>query len=129
MPELFSRTTILIVAAFSLFLAACTGTAPVTPLPSPVTQTDASLPTQMAAPTQTAALIAPPVNRIATSSVSSATAAPTATTAPVKPSATPQALATTAVAAVAFACTPGVLTPAETEGPYYTANPPLDGRG
>jgi len=131
MPNLFNRTTILIVAAFSLFLAACTGTAPVAPLPSPVTQTESSLPTQATTPiasqpAQATVPVTPPVNPTATATVSSATAVPIAMTGPAQASATPQALTTTAGTGVALDCTPGALTPAETEGPYYKANPPQD---
>ena len=68
--------------------------------------------------------VAPPVNPTATVIVSSATAAPIATAAPVQASATPLASTTAAATDVALDCTPAALTPAETEGPYYKANPP-----
>jgi protocatechuate 3,4-dioxygenase beta subunit len=131
MPNLFNHTTILIVAAFSLFLAACTGIAPVAPLPSPVTQTtESSLPAQATAalasrPAEVTVPVAPVANSTVTAIVSSATAATTAATAPAQASTTPQP-STTAAADVTLACTPGALTPAETEGPYYKANPPQD---
>jgi protocatechuate 3,4-dioxygenase beta subunit len=57
-------------------------------------------------------------------SAATATTAVTATTAlpaTLEPTTPPQA---TAVPEPAFACTPGELTPAQTEGPYYKANPP-----
>ncbi len=91
--------------------AAATTAAP-TAKPQPTT----TAPT--APPTAPAVTKAPPANP----PLQPTAPAATATTAAPAASPTPQAVAQAAPAPIQ--CTPGTLTPAQTEGPYYKANPP-----
>lgn len=108
--------------ALPALLAACT-TAPASLPAAPVVQ--AQVTPSPAAPIQPTAAPARPTTVPTAPAVptSAPTAAPTArptsapTTAPVQPTAA-QAAAPTG------ACTVGAVTPAQTEGPYYKANPP-----
>ncbi|MFN8496411.1 MAG: dioxygenase [Anaerolineae bacterium] len=124
-----------------LLLGACSGqsstsaTQPVAQAPAPsaatatATQsarTPATVATAKVAPTAPTAPSAPtarpttaPAAATAAAPAKSATTAPTAQ--PASPTAQPVAQA---AAAKAPQCTPGAVTPAQTEGPYYKANPP-----
>ncbi len=113
--------------ALPALLAAC-NTTPASPPAAPVAQAQATpIP---AAPVQPTAAPAVPTTAPApptTAPTSAPTAAPTArpTSAPTATPVQPTAAPTVAQAAApAGACTVGAVTPAQTEGPYYKANPP-----
>jgi protocatechuate 3,4-dioxygenase beta subunit len=105
-----------------VLLAACTslpGTAPATSEGTPLAMTATAGP-----PAAGDASAAEELAGRATSTAATAmTGVPAITALPtiLEPTTPPQA---TVAPALAFACTPGELTPAQTEGPYYIANPP-----
>lgn len=113
----------LIVAVISLLMAACTGVNPIT---TSATQSAAAAPAQTTAaatPAQTTATAAPAQTTAAATPEATGLAA---TAAPTGATTTPQPLTAAATLSPSLACTPGALTPAETEGPYYKTNPPED---
>ncbi|MHB1132300.1 MAG: dioxygenase family protein [Chloroflexota bacterium] len=96
------------VLSFVLLLSACTGT---------------TAGGTAVAPSATSTLPAPPPQ--VTPSPAASVTAPAATVAPLPTSAAPSASPTTVARITAPACVAGTTpTPAQTEGPYYKANPP-----
>ncbi len=99
------------------------GSTEAAPTPDPAAPPAAEAPAVSQEPQTTAtvdaAVTAPPT----TAPLPTAPPAPTASAAPPEtPAPTAEPVAPTEPAAIA--CVPGALTPTQTEGPYYTANPP-----
>jgi protocatechuate 3,4-dioxygenase beta subunit len=120
-----------ILAPAALFLAACSGSSAGVNLPAPVAQATVTLATATTAPTlagPTVAATAAPTSAVtvAATTMATATVATSVTVAATAASTTAATAAPTPAASVnpPATCTPGTLTPALTEGPYYKANPP-----
>jgi protocatechuate 3,4-dioxygenase beta subunit len=123
------------VAVLALLLAACapssaTGpqatAAPATPIPTvPATAAMASAASPVATATDATGAGVSPMTATETAVPAAAVTVAPAVTAVAGSTAT-TAAATPAPAAAAPVCTPGALTPALTEGPYYKANPPAN---
>jgi protocatechuate 3,4-dioxygenase beta subunit len=114
--RLNNSLTIAVLALAALLLAACAGSSAGGNQPAPLAQaTQAPVVQTTQAPMAQATVAS---ESVATATVATATVVATATAAA---TATPTAAASVNPPA---ACTPGALTPALTEGPYYKANPP-----